>query len=68
MKKNILLNRDLILFLILVFIFLLVGFLNPLFFTYDSLLDVLNDSSLQYLEVNSGVYQRINIKGNILDM
>jgi hypothetical protein len=29
-------------------------------------LDVLNDSSLQYLEVNSGVYQRINIKGNII--
>ena len=46
MKKKILFNRDLVLFLILLFIFLLVGFLNPLFFTYNSLLDVLNDSSI----------------------
>ena len=44
--KKFLMNRNLILFLIIIFIFTVVGFLNPLFFNYNSLLDILNDSSI----------------------
>ena len=44
--KDFILNRNLILLLILTFIFLIVGFINPLFLNYASLLDILNDTSL----------------------
>ena len=44
--KDFILNRNLILLLILTFIFLIVGFINPLFLNYASLLDILNDTSI----------------------
>ena len=47
--KDFILNRNLILLLILTFIFLIVGFINPLFLNYASLLDILNDTSILIL-------------------
>tara|TARA_Y100000996_G_scaffold377524_1_gene329640 strand:+ start:261 stop:1232 length:972 start_codon:yes stop_codon:yes gene_type:complete len=45
MKKYIF-NRNLILFFICTSIFFIVGFLNPLFLSYESLIDILNDTSI----------------------
>ena len=44
--KDFILNRNLILLLILILLFLIVGFINPLFLNYASFLDILNDTSI----------------------
>ena len=61
--KKILLNRDFILFSIILIILIAVGFANPLFVTPKSISDVLTDTSILIIH-----FGYINVPSIVIDL